>query len=462
MNAAELRATLGGKLASLDEEIAAWRGIVDPPPGGQQPDPEHDPFTRHQSQVLRLAAFFEGVGAALAAEIAALGEDASFETARAISKKILQGHALWSYFRDKLLFRYSRHLQSCLLVADELGWACIKALLAARQEAAGSAVSKVPPLIYLGPSLSPFVFPREWSLSGQILDVSDEIFAGLIRQAPFSVVSLPYYQTRHLPEILVLAHEMGHVADFDLGLSTALDAALESIPDSAVPAAHKEIWRRCRVEAFADVFGAAAGRAAFCRTMASFLADDPQKIASERIDLGKRSKYLYPTAYLRVLLTLEVLRGKDGALPEEARKVETSWRATYGSVHHHQEYEADLPAIVAAFLDNPLAELNGKTLRSLAGLPASADAEAAKIAQKMLDHRYPPDAKKDPRILAAAAALAFYRDPQRYAQNEIEAMVLERFKEDAGNTPRSAENIAAEIPLLDRQAGQNFASLLGS
>lgn len=461
MNAAELRATLGGKLASLNGEIAAWRGIVAPPPPGGQP-PAHDPFARHQSQVLRLADFFEGVGEALAAEIAALGEDAGFETARAISKKILQGHALWSYFRDKLLFRYSPQLEPCLLAADELAWATIEPLVAARRAAAGSGFSKVPPLIYLGPALSPLVYPREWSLSGQILGVADELFASLVQRAPFSVVSLPFYQTRHLPELLVLAHEMGHVADFDLGLSTALDAALENIPDSAVPADHKEAWRRCRVEAFADVFGAAACRAAFCRTMASFLADDPQKIAGEKIDLTKKSKYLYPTVYLRVLLALEVLRGKDGALPEAARQVETAWRAAYGSKHHHQDYEADLPAIVAAFLDTPMTELSGKTLRSVSGLPASADADAAKIARSMLDQGYPPPAKQDPRILTAAAALAFYRDPQRYAAKEIETMVLESLAADAGNAYRNADGIAAELPQLDRRAGQDLASLLGS
>lgn len=461
MNAAEMQATLAGKLASLNEEIAAWRAIVDPAPAGGRLHPDYPLFTRHQSQVLRLADYFDGVTGALQSEIAAAaaGNGGDFVAARTIGEKILQGHALWSYFRSKLLFRYPSHLRRYLVAADELAWACFKPVLAARQAVAGQAVSRVPPLIYLSHIKSPLVFPREWSLSAQATEVSAEVFAKLLRSAPFSVVRLPYYQTRHLPETLVLAHEMGHVADFDLGLTAALDAELEKIPATAVSEERKKYWRRCRVEAFADAFGAVTGRAAFCRTMASFLAAGKNEVVGERMNLTSLM-YPYPTVYLRVLLTLEVLRRPDRSLPDEAARIEAEWRQTYGDQHVHQDFEADLPHVVAAFLDAGLAELGGKSIREVAGLSPASDADVAKITASMLNAGHQPPTR-DPRILLAAAALAFYRDPGGYASSQIEAMILSRIEKDADNAPRSAESIAPGASERDRQAGRDLADLFG-
>lgn len=470
MNAAEQKATLASKLASLRDEVVAWRRIVAEPEDGDERHADFPHFSRHQSQVLRLAELFSGLLESLAEEAERLPAGGDFPAARALSDKILQGHALWSYYRGKLLFRYSPHLRPYLLAADELAWSCLKPLLEARAAAAQGALSKVPPLIYLGRSVSPFVFPREWSLESQIADVSDEIFASLVESAPFSVVSLPFYQTRHLPETLVLAHEMGHVADFDLGLRPALDAALENIPQASVSAAHKEFWRRCRVEAFADAFGALTCRLAFCRALASFLADEKSRITSERIDLGKRAEHLYPTAYLRVLLALEVLRQADGHLPAAAAELEQEWRKGYGLAHEHWDFEPDLRHLVAAFLDTELAELRPEkpgpgpakpaTLRALVGLPAGADGDAAKIATSMVKDGFAPPTR-DPRVLMAAAAFAFYQDPQAYTEREVEDMVLSRIAEDAGNPARATESIAPGIPEKDRQAGAKLAGLLG-
>lgn len=459
MNAAKIRADLDLKLRSLNEEIAAWRALVQAPsPAAKNPD--FAIFSRHQSQILRLTELFSGIAATLEQNAEALGQTIDFETAAAFSKKILQAHALWSYYRGKLLFRHSAHLRRYLLAADEYAWFIFRPLLEARTEAVRAQpgappLAKEPPLIYLDGALIPLVFPREWTLKKQIPDVPEEVFGSLVLMAPFPVVRLPYFQTTHLPGTLLLAHEMGHVVDLDLRLEKAIDAAFDAI--SEIPADHKANWKRCRTEAFADVFGAAANRLAFCRTLAAFLATDRTTVVNEEFSDGK--KYIYPTIYLRVLLCLEVLR-HNGALPAGAEALLQEWRQTYGEDHLYRAYEKDLPFVVKALLDTPLAELNGKTVRDLAGLPVSADTAIAELAGEMLLQQLKPDSD-DPRVLLAAATLAFDQDPAGYKSQGIGAMILTCLEEIAGNAPRGPEKLTPDSLQADRQAGAELAQLLG-
>lgn len=445
-----INATLRNKLRSLQLDLNEWKATAT----------SNAAFAKHQSQIFRLHKLFARVIATLKVEMNASavsdGDDA-FERARELSKKILQGHALWAYFRNKFFLRYSKNLQKYLAAADEFAWTCFKPLSAA---AAGNGTAyKVPPLIYLGQDVSPLVYPREWSLASQVVSVNDDVFQTVINSAPFSLVSLPYYQTAHLPETMVLAHEMGHVVEMDLGLSQALDASLDAIPDAKVPPQRKEVWKRCRIEAFADVFGATVGGIAFCRALSTFLARDRDFIVKEEI--GKSTKYAYPTCYLRVLLVLEVVRDKDGKLPGDAAAIEAEWREDYGYDHLYQDYEKDLESIVEHFVGQPFAELGGnKSIRDLCGLTASDEQAAAKDAQDMLKFSTTPEAT-DPRVLFAAATLAYYDDPHEYKQRGVENLVLCKIEEVADNEPRAAINIPASSHQADRQSGAELAKLLG-
>ncbi len=271
------------------------------------------------------------------------------------------------------------------------------------------------------------------------------------------MVSLPYYQTAHLPETMVLAHEMGHVAEMDLELSGALAGALDAVPDAVITPERKAVWERCRIEAFADVFGATVGGIAFCRALASFLARDRDSITEEKI--GDSKKYAYSSRYLRVLMVLEVLR-RDGTRPESAGKLEAEWRSAYGDVHRYQSFESDLPSLVKCFVDEPFEELGNRSIRTLCGLAAADETQAAKDAGDMLEYSTTPEAT-DPRLLFAAAALAYDRNPEQYTESGVEELVLERIAAVADNAPRKATNVAAASQQADRQSGVTLAGLLG-
>lgn len=220
------RATYEAKIASISSEVAAWKALVT----SQTPTVS---FARHQSQVLRLSTIFEKIVENLTQRVSALNESDPIKLKRSVNNAILQAGQFWSYFESKLLTRYAAHTANFLLAADEFAWACLTDLNDARLGDANF-VRKSPPLIYLGPNFSPFVIPADWSIKNQIAGVNDQLFEQFTRSIPFSVLGLPFYQTAHLPEIMVLAHEIGHVIDFDLGLTKTLDVCLDSLPASVL------------------------------------------------------------------------------------------------------------------------------------------------------------------------------------------------------------------------------------
>ena len=461
MRASTIRSSLESKLRSLETDLSEWQTVVGDPGVASS---DFLVFAKHQSQIARLYDLFSGIVRKLKSElddhIRLIGPD-SFDSPKELSLKILQGHALWAYFRNKFLLRRSPNLRKYLSAADEFAWACFKPLSVASQQVTGDAgASKVPPLIYLGQDLSPFVYPRDWSLSSEIKNVNDQVFRSVIEKAPVSLVSLPYYQTAHLPETMVLAHEMGHVVEMDLGLSTTLDESLEAIPDATIPQQRKEVWKRCRIEAFADVFGATAGGVAFCHALANFLAKSRDKIVNE--DFGKKSKYEYPTCFLRVLLALEVLRGKDGKLPPAAAIIHADWIEDYGSHHLHTEYENDLGSIVKCFVDTPFQAFGGKrSIRDIVGLTREDEEQAATDAREMAESSTIPEAN-DARVLFAAATLAYYESPEKYVARGVENLVLDRIEAIADKVPRAAKNVTASVHESDHARGVGLADLLGS
>lgn len=465
MTTAAIRASLFGKLESLRQDLNSWRNIAvnDKDDKGKE-SAAYRIFAKHQSQILRLHGFFGGIIDTFAYSIDRLGA-ASYDEAGKISKGILQGHALWGYFREKLMLRYSRHVQKYLSAADEFAWKCFQPFQDARIAAGGLRARMVPPLIYLGEQVSPLVYVREKALKNRIREVSDDVYSEFMRSSPFSVVGLPFYQTTHLPETMVLAHEIGHVVDLDLDLTEDLDAALESVPDSAIPTQRKEDWKRCRIEAFADLFGAVTAGVAFCRSLSAFLATDRKTIVEEKIRAptgGKRDRFTYPTRYLRVLLVLEALRKPDGSLPDEAGKIEELWRHEYGDDHACREFEADLPALAACLTDQPLEKLGNASIRQVGDYSSENDADALQCASGMLNYRTQPSPNQDHvRVLFAAAALAFYHDPEKYVKSGVEQIVLDEVEVHAERKARSREAVSQSDTDADHSAGAALAGLLG-
>lgn len=450
-------------LASLTDELAAWEGIVaGKAQGGKDAAAEARRFAPHRSQILHLRGFFDGIVGQLRADIHA--SDATQATANRIGDRILQVHAIWAWFRAKLLLRYSPALSPWLFAADELAWACFRPLAEARAAAPtgalpsghNAALLKVPPLIYLGREVSPFVYPRDWSLASQIPGITDGVFLAVLQRAPFALVSMPYYETAHLAETLVLAHEVGHVVDLDLGLSGALDAALATAAVGAIPAERLAAWQSWRLETFADAFGAAAGGLGFCRALAEFLQRDGTDIAAEPV--AAVGRYAYPTRYLRLLLVVEVLRGAGATLPKGVTDLLLAWEGAHGKAHAGQAFVPDLPVVVGAFLDTPFVELGGRSIRALIAPDPTLDGNAVANARDLLDGLVP--SANDPRTLFAAATLAFAADPARYQAKDADSRVLRRVRAVAEDKPRAAIPVPPADFDISRTAGAAVAGLL--
>lgn len=442
-------ASLSPKLASLEEELKRWKDLAT-----NTRHSDYSRFTRHQSQINRLYDQFTGMIVELRKGTQG---NLSLADVRRMDDKILQAHALWAYFRSKLLLRYSAGLDPWLEAADDLAWACFKAVANARERAGGKEFSKVPPLIYLGRETSPFVLPRDWNLSGQIPGVADTLFSVILSKSPLSLISMPFHQTAHLAETLVLAHEIGHVVEMDLGLSAALEAALEQAArNEAIPAGRLADWRRCRIEVFADLYGAISGRMGFCQALIGFLGGDKASIIAETIDPAR--EIAYPTTYLRVLLAIEALCQADGKPAPDALVLLDDWRKTFGEDHACKDYEDDLSLIVKALLDTPMDLLGHKSIRELAALNAASDARVKCCAEKLLSGQWPM--LDDPRMLFAAATLAFDANPEAWSSKQIGQLVLGRIKELVDDAPRSAADVPKEMGEYDRKTGAELAYLL--
>lgn len=455
---------LGSKLHSLSADLKHWEELA---------LEDDSPFARHQSQIVRLRNLFRGMEGELSDEtkrIAVLPLDDAFPAAKKCSARMLEAHSLWSFFRNKLLLRCDKSLSRYLRAADEFAWACFQSFSVARANAAGAdpaceePVSKVPPLIYLGREISPLVYPLDWSLEDQAEEagVSDELFSAVVERAPFSVLSMPFFQTKQMSGSMILAHEMGHVVEMDLKLSGVLDAALKDTlskrgaVDSSL-ATRLDAWAQCRVEAFADVFGSVISGTAFCRALADFLATDEKSVVEEELKLD--SEYSYPTRYLRVLLAVEVHRREDGSLPEAVAEIAAEWRLTYRS-HRCADYEDDLPSVVAALADYPHKCLGEKSIRQIKAFSGEAETRAQRDAKKMRNLGVSPKAT-DPIGLLAAAALA-ERGATMDQRAEIERLTLDHVEKVSDDAPRSAAEVGPEVKLTDSERGVELASLLGS
>lgn len=400
------RAEVRLKLQSLTDDFAHWteRSAVD----GSE-------LRKHRTQIWRLTTQLGRSHAGLAKEIGARSFDA-LEDARDVERNVLALHRIWDFFRAKLAQRESTRLRPFLDAADDFILACFDPLMKA---AAGGAVPlakrRAQPLAFLNGGSSPFVQTREDGF--QVEDTLGEDqprgrFGALVRALPVSVVGLPWHEVAHVPELLLLAHEMGHVVEFDFALTDELEGALAN---AKVDADRLETWRSWFAESFADVFGALTGGPAFVGALTDLLAEPKSVVLSDRGDTPA-FRGLYPSAMIRVRLAVETIRlvGHD----EEADRRLGDWRAQYGEEHELSDHEEDCAAVAKAFIDSRLPTLGDRSLRSLVAFDEAMHEGAKQAATSLPKGQLP--VSKDARELLAAVRLVFERNPAALLGSEQE------------------------------------------
>jgi hypothetical protein len=440
------------KLGSLGAEFKDWR---------DQSESDKSPLRRHHTQIRRVTMQLDGYRAEIATELQSVTavEAKILADCRKLELDILAVHRIWDFFRSKFVQRHVARFETFLATVDEFAWACYEP--ARRRLAAGHVPAeevKEPPLVFFDGRSSPFASPRNRPYEAESVpseDLPPKGFVDALKSLPIPVISLPWFETQHLPEALVLGHEVGHAVEEDFRLSGRLETLLEEAFDPArIPELRRPAWRRWYGEVFADIYGTLATGPAFVGTLLDFLAADPQGIAAERQPDSLGLWGDYPTYHLRVLINLEVL--KHLGFQAEAERLRGEWVGTYRN-HAMQAFEPDIPKVVKALVEGPYPELGGLPLKEVLAFSALEQEDAEADSRLLLAGQEPRG--QEIRPLLAAVRLAFATDPKAFAAVDLKAKLFDRVQPKVrgpGLAPeKTAEELAAQDP-HDRRAGSRL------
>jgi hypothetical protein len=419
------------KLAGLEAEFVHWE---------QESDDKH-PLRLNHSQVGRITAVLRKLRGAIADPQNGGGPAAAL-TDREIETTALELHRIWEFFRAKFAMRKVEWLQRYLDAVDDFAWACYKP---ARDSASAvkAAALKEPPLVYFGGGWSPFAMPRDYPFEAERVPeepVRNRAFIEALKKLPLPVVAIPWFQIEHLPDAVVIGHEVGHLVEDDLGLSKTI----QDLIAGRAATARQPAWRAWAGEIFGDLYGQLATGAAFAGALAEVVADEPDFIVKERVTAAPWGDY--PTTYLRMNVNVALLRAQG--FTTAADDLDADWKTAYGATHAMAVYDADVQAIAKGLCETPIPELGGKKFPEV--LSFTGLAEESRVAVTRLEALAKP-AAGNVRALVAAARLFFAKAPSAYddaAQNRVlDVIALSLPPGVRGSRIRSAADAVADADL---------------
>jgi hypothetical protein len=424
------------KATALRTELAAWRAASE----------AGAPLEKHHSQVRRIAAAMDG----LLDRIGDVAGPLALSRLRAREEQLLTAHTVWDFFRGKLAQRLDATFSDHLRVCDDLAWNCYaparKQFLAAAPAAGPARRMKEPPLVFLNAGWSPFAMGRDEAFQVDRAAggwLAQEDFRAVIDRLPVPLIGLPWYQVAHLPDVLVTAHEVGHVVEWDFGLRADLCSV---IADIDLPADRSEAWTAWQPEVFADVYGCLACGPAFVGALLDFFAADPGRIATERRNAGAWG--VYPPAWLRLSVLVEALRLLG--FGEDADDLGTRWTDSYGTPTQNVEFVGDAGRIASALLGCTCTPLGVEMRAILPTFPPVDRAVATNISRG-----YDPGTE-DTRVLLAASRRLWERDPDAYVAQGHDARIRALVHVPPG-TRRASES--AELPAQEQADRDDAAAL---
>ncbi|CRK57705.1 hypothetical protein [Alloactinosynnema sp. L-07] len=431
---------LRDKLAGVTAEFAWWLSAAE----------ERGTLRKHQSQLRRLTSQLDGYATEIARRLdqAETGGDI-LEAGRAMQVRILEVHRLWDHFRSKFALRYLPAFSKYLGLADEFVWACYRPILDAAEAPGDPAMVKEAPLVFFSGQYAPITHQRNVPFTTESVKEEHSIeFLQLVQRLPVPLIGLPWYQASHLPDMVLIAHEVGHTVERDFEMAEVTVKQFYP-PGPTLPAATRDSWLRWLPEVFADVFATLSVGDAYLSGLADLLAVEPRSDKPPA-----EEKLRYPPATVRVAIGAEVLRRMNLTGKSDARLAD--WRTVHprpGDADSLNPFLADVSTIVDCLLGARYPRLGGRTLRECVKFEPTAE-ELDDDIDLVLQGRRPYTI--DVRTVVALARLAFERDPAGFlAKNDhvsVEQWILDHGITLIDNKSRASVITAVEDK-DDRAAG---------
>ncbi|MCW2761490.1 MAG: hypothetical protein JWR85_1691 [Marmoricola sp.] len=306
------RDELHSKLAGFFDEMVEWRHLTD----------KHAPLEKHYSQVRALTSTLDALAEKVKAQIDS-ADDIRGQW-KQLEREVVALHTVWAFYRDKWALRQLEKFKQYLILADEYAWASYKpvqdAFREADQKATGKATRKrEPPLVFLGPMHGPWSLARGDSGQDDLDEelVKNTVVQGMVRRLPLPVVAVAWQQLSHLPDAVVIGHEVGHVALVDfVGLDAVEDIVDTELLTQNAGDQERRAWAGWSEEAFADVYGVLCGGTAYAQTLGDLLISRGVENAL--------ADQLYPPPLLRMAVLAGALEEAVGT--EEAQGLLDDWK----------------------------------------------------------------------------------------------------------------------------------------
>lgn len=444
-------AAIDAKLRGLNAELDHWKQLT---------EEENRGLRRHHSQVRRLALVFDGLTESVRQSIQALpaGPTAVLDNAESWENQILAAHSIWEVFRSKLVLRADELFRDVLAACDDLTWECYGPAM--KQFAPDQ---KGPPLVYFTTTWSPFAMSRDSSFKNEVRigagiagALTDDAFLEVLRRLPIPLVSVPWYHAFHLPGALIIAHEAGHIVEFDFNLTGEIAAALDGAGLD-----HVDVWKVWASEVFADLYGYLCMGPAFVGAMMDLLSTSVNSVQTE---VPKRGKY--PTRALRIELMLEALTQTDHK--DDAARLRSTWEGAYGPMHTGLDFKNDIQKVVKAIYAGPYKGIALTT--AVTSFPTGVTKDLQTIGEaaagRFLDTLA---AYNDPRLLFAGAQW-LHENPQPDQNPDAYNFIVKQIVKKGANQFRMrGEPVGSKVTLdadltalqeTDRQSGRDLHALL--
>jgi hypothetical protein len=215
---------------------------------------------------------------------------------------------IWDFYFELFGQRQSR-VGSWLLSTDRIALDCYQAAyLGIGRE---KSVPAPPPFSYMRTGFGPSTYRRRIKLTKLGREMN-----------PFPLIQLPYHRMVNPWTLGAVLHEVSHNLQSDLGLSKAVPRAIaRRLLRSGLGVEITRIWVRWNREIFADLSALLLGGPAVVASLMDVVGRAPQ-ITYAYLPTG-----VHPTPYLRVLLSVELMRRMG--FREEAERYGRAWRALY-------------------------------------------------------------------------------------------------------------------------------------